>query len=84
MENIDQLQAQRCGGPKSGSRYRHYKGGEYQVLGNVIHESTHEHLVTYKDDEGNTWARPFAQWNEEVEVDGQKMPRFTPVPDSEA
>lgn len=76
MQNIEALQAKRCEGPKKGTVYRHYKGGIYEVLGNVIHESTHEHLVTYKDEQGHTWARPFIEWNQPVQKDGQTVPRF--------
>jgi hypothetical protein len=62
-------------------RYRHYKGGEYQVLGVVRHSETLEPLVLYRPlgrDSGD-WVRPFAMFLETVEVDGVVRRRFTPV-----
>ena len=42
-----------------GGRYRHYKGGEYEVLIIAQHTETNEDLVVYKNVEnGHIWARP--------------------------
>ena len=42
-----------------GGRYRHYKGGEYEVLTLAQHTETNEELVVYKNIEnGHIWARP--------------------------
>ena len=72
----NRAQSLRQNGPAVGSRYRHYKGGMYTVVENVIHEAALEHLVIYKDAEGNVWARAFDDWSAVVEVDGKKIPRF--------
>ena len=59
-------------------RYRHYKGGEYEVLGVARHSETHEPLVVYRplyDDSGG-WVRPHAMFFGRVEVDGSSRPRF--------
>ena len=61
--------------------YRHYKGGEYEVLMLACDEATHEWLVIYTAlyDTGaypKVWARPYGVFVEAVEVDGQKIPRF--------
>ena len=59
-------------------RYRHYKGGAYEVLGVVRHSETLEPLVLYRplhNSSGN-WVRPFEMFFGEVEVDGAKRPRF--------
>ena len=65
--------------PKHG-RYRHYKGGEYLVLGVAKHSETLEDLVVYEalydNDVSKLWARPLAMFTGEVEIDGQKVPRF--------
>lgn len=57
--------------------YQHYKGHTYEVLFTAKHSETLEELVIYRrwktDD---TWARPAKMFEEEVEVDGQKVPRF--------
>ena len=60
-------------------RYRHFKGGEYQVLGMAKHSETLEPMVVYRAlyGEGGLWVRPAAMWNETVERDGQAFRRFT-------
>lgn len=62
-------------------RYRHFKGKEYQVIGTARHSETREEMVVYRAlyDEGGLWVRPAAMWNETVERDGYRGPRFTPV-----
>lgn len=59
-------------------RYRHYKGGEYEVLGVARHSETLEPLVLYRPlyNESGLWVRPHAMFIECVEVDGQSLPRF--------
>ena len=60
-------------------RYRHFKGGEYQVLGVVKHSETLEPMVVYRAlyGEGGLWVRPAAMWNETVEREGRTFRRFT-------
>lgn len=60
-------------------RYRHYKGGEYEVLGVVRHSETLEALVLYRPlyNASGMWVRPYAMFFQSVEVDGEWMPRFT-------
>jgi hypothetical protein len=62
-------------------RYRHYKGGEYEVLGVARHSETLEPLVLYRTlyGERGLWVRPHAMFFEEIEVDGVRRARFTPV-----
>ena len=62
----------------SPGRYRHYKGGAYEVLGVATHSETEERLVVYRPlyGEGALWVRPLAMFIEWVEVDGERMPRF--------
>jgi hypothetical protein len=59
-------------------RYRHYKGGEYEVLGTVRHSETLEPLTLYRALYGaqGLWVRPAAMFNEEVVIDGVLQPRF--------
>jgi len=59
-------------------RYRHYKGGEYQVIGTARHSETDELLVVYRClyDNDSLWVRPLAMFMEKLVVDGQEMPRF--------
>ena len=59
-------------------RYRHFKGGEYQVLGTARHTETGEEMVVYRAlyGAGGLWVRPADMWNEHVERDGYAGPRF--------
>ena len=59
-------------------RYRHYKGGEYEVLDLVRHSETEEWLVLYRAlyGEGGLWVRPCTMFLETVLVDGRTCPRF--------
>lgn len=59
-------------------RYRHYKGGEYEVLDTVTHSETEESLVLYRPlyGEGRLWVRPVEMFCETVEVGGEPLPRF--------
>lgn len=60
--------------------YRHYKGGEYQVLGIARHSETDEQLVVYRClyDNGSLWVRPLAMFLETVSVNGREVARFEP------
>lgn len=62
-------------------RYRHFKGGEYEVYGVARHSETEEPMVVYRPlyGEGGLWVRPAAMWNETVERDGVTRPRFERV-----
>jgi Protein of unknown function (DUF1653) len=65
--------------PTPPGRYRHYKGGEYEVIGVARHSETHEPLVVYRPLYGNDsgwWVRPHAMFFEAVLVDGSRRPRF--------
>ena len=62
-------------------RYRHYKGGEYEVLGVVRHSETLEPMVLYRPlyNETGLWVRPFAMFVETVDINGHNRRRFAPV-----
>jgi hypothetical protein len=62
-------------------KYRHYKGGEYEVVGIATHSETHEPHVVYRPlyGEGGLWVRPLSMFIENVVVDGRTVPRFAPV-----
>ncbi len=61
-------------------RYRHYKGGEYEVVAIVRHSETLEPLVLYRAlyGERGLWVRPCPMFVETVVVDGRCVPRFAP------
>lgn len=58
--------------------YRHYKGGNYQVIGTARHSETDEQLVVYRClyDNDSLWVRPLAMFLETVLVEGRVVPRF--------
>ena len=63
-------------------KYKHYKGNFYEVLGIARHSETLEELVVYKAlyesefSKDALWVRPLAMFLEEVEINGEKVPRF--------
>lgn len=61
--------------------YRHFKGEEYEVIGFAKHSETEEQLVIYRNlhDVTQLWARPYAMFTENIEVDGKIVRRFTPI-----
>ena len=62
-------------------RYRHYKGGEYEVLGVVRHSESLEPMVLYRPLCGTSgmWVRPCSMFFEQVELNGLRQPRFAPI-----
>lgn len=58
--------------------YKHYKGNRYKVIGIAKHSETLEELVVYQQlyGEMGLWVRPLAMFNESVEIDGKRVPRF--------
>lgn len=64
--------------PLPGQRYRHYKGGQYEVITVAQLEATYEPLVVYRAEvDAAVWARPLSQWSESVEYEGQTVTRFS-------
>jgi len=62
-------------------RYKHYKGNEYEVMGTARHSETEEVLVVYfsvKSPE-QLWVRPLTMFVEEIELNGNKVPRFEKI-----
>ena len=62
--------------------YQHYRTRNfYRVIGVAKHSETLEELVVYEalydNPEGQLWVRPKKMFLEDVEVNGQKVPRFT-------
>lgn len=59
-------------------RYRHFKGGEYRVIGIAKHSETHEEQVVYRPlyGEQGMWVRPLVMFEEIVEHEGEVVPRF--------
>jgi hypothetical protein len=65
-------------------RYRHYKGGEYEVIGVARHSETHEPLVVYRPlyNASGWWVRPHAMFFGTVTIEGVDRPRFDRASDA--
>ena len=55
-------------------RYKHYKGGEYEVIAVGLQEATHEPMVVYRSLQdggdfpaGTIWIRPESEFVEKFE-----------------
>ena len=61
--------------------YRHYKGGDYDVVGTVRHSETLEPMTLYRAlyGQGGLWVRPAAMFQETVTIDGVAQPRFLKI-----
>jgi len=64
--------------PVRPGRYRHFKGGEYEVLAVATHSETHESMVVYRPLYNDTgwWVRPLGMFLETVVQEEKTVPRF--------
>lgn len=64
-------------------RYRHFKGGIYDVLATGRHSETGEALVIYRqaDDPDSVWVRPLGMFVGLAERAGRAVPRFERLED---
>ena len=64
-------------------KYRHFKGGEYELLCVATHSETLEPMVVYRAlyGEGGCWVRPRSMGYEMVEHNGERVRRFTKIDD---
>jgi hypothetical protein len=60
-------------------RFRHYKGGVYEVVCEATLEADHTAVVVYRGQDGKTWVRPRDAFYGPVDVDGKRLPRFTAI-----
>ena len=62
-------------------RYRHFKGGEYEVLCIARHSEDESPMVVYRPlyNDSGLWVRPADMWNEIVVRDGRTYTRFLRV-----
>lgn len=59
-------------------KYRHYKGGMYEVIAIAHHSETLEDMVVYRAlyGAGEIWVRPASMWSEDVSVGEKTVKRF--------
>lgn len=67
--------------PQTTGRFRHYSGGEYEVLYIARHSETLEEFVVYRQLDKNTgyWARPYSMFFEEIVYNDVRQPRFSRI-----
>ncbi len=60
-----------------GERWRHYKGGRYEIVTLAIKEDTLEPMIVYRSlDHGSVWIRTIGNFAEEVTTPNGKVRRF--------
>ena len=62
-------------------KYRHYKGNEYELLHTALHSEDMSPVIVYRAlyGSGGIWVRPAYMWDEQVQVNGEQVSRFTYV-----
>ncbi len=68
--------------PLPGGYWKHYKGGQYVVVGSAIREADQQPQVIYRNlESGLTFCRPLAEWTEVIEWSSGNMitSRFIPL-----
>ncbi len=61
-------------------KYRHYKGGIYEIVCEAKLESDPAVImIVYKNEAGTIWTRPKSVFFEQVDCDGKTVPRFAPI-----
>ena len=59
-------------------KYRHFKGGEYELVSIAKNSETLEDMAVYRSlKDGAVWVRPLSMWEERVEYQGKTLSRFT-------
>lgn len=61
-------------------KYRHYKGGIYELMCEARLESDpNVIMIVYQAGDGSIWTRPRAVFFERVQHEGNTVQRFTPI-----
>jgi hypothetical protein len=81
---VRQVQASRLPKVPAPGKYRHFKGGKYELLSVAHHSETQELLAVYRsvEDRGTIWVRPLEMFTGMVDQADAKLPRFERVSES--
>lgn len=82
QKSIDEIQAgwDDLVRPKNGQHFRHYKGGEYEIVATGFLEDSEAPCVVYRSLlKDIVWVRTAKNFLEDIEHDGVVQPRFKPV-----
>ena len=60
-------------------RFRHYKGGIYELVCEATMEADLTPIIVYRAADGSIWCRPRSVFFEQIEVEGRHVQRFTPI-----
>ena len=60
-------------------RYRHYKGGIYELVCEARLEADHTPVIVYRDEGGAIWMRSRAAFFDSITVGDVVQPRFAPL-----
>lgn len=62
---------------EKGTKIKHYKGGQYTVIGIATESETADEVVVYQNDiDKKIWVRPIDMFFEEVRFKGRWVKRF--------
>jgi hypothetical protein len=60
-------------------RFRHYKGGLYELVCEATLEADGTPVVVYRGADGAVWVRPKEAFFGQVDLCGEPVPRFSPI-----
>ena len=63
----------------SGKKFRHYKGGIYELVCEATQEADLSPVIVYRSHNGSVWTRPKANFFETISVGGVSVQRFSPI-----
>jgi hypothetical protein len=61
------------------TRYRHYKGGIYELVCEATQEADLQPAIVYRAPDGSLWIRPKSVFFEMITVAGKVVQRFTEI-----
>jgi DNA polymerase-3 subunit epsilon len=67
--------------PAGPQRFRHYKGGIYELVCEATQESDLSPVIVYRSHNGSIWTRSKSVFFETIEVGGVRMQRFAAIDD---
>lgn len=79
-KNKNDLKLSKAAKSISLGRFRHYKGGEYDVIAIAHLEDSLQEVVVYRSHfDGSVWVRTVENFKAKVKVGGKSIPRFKKV-----
>ena len=76
---ISQAKTKKSKNLVSPQKFRHYKGGIYELVCEATQESDLSPVIVYRSHNGSIWTRPKSVFFEMVNIEGTSVPRFAAV-----